>query len=1179
MFLERDGTPIVGQVPMEVRYSGGGNYSTVAADVGALVRAFVNNVRQSLVPTHCETLPLPGNGFVELRYEYGSMMVDVYLPPADDAGGPFYGGILINPHVITGDEAAYLSLAGNPTPWRVPDGVKSAGALPGRPAVPGTGDAETEWLVVQISRDLPLTGDPLATGAVRMFRIDSPLFGPFCEVAEPGRYAVSTIDGSAFFMCGRQLDHVPPMPGGLPALTRSLEAGGGPSPSRIRTVGMQPASFTYAHSVEGIIIFALVNQLWALNTRERTESTPAPWRLLAEVSMPRAYPGDYLPNEFGAEFTVTTGEDITITCSGANAVGECSGWSVTIAPGDPLPELSGTITLVDSGFRASVPHEQTANFSGSYSRPSTTVVDGWQTHTNRQHILNQPRGFPVLTTRDDYSDYGEIGGINYVAYKVLGLEESHTLTVDVLGPVPAIVPDGIVAALMPRRATRYSRAFSETGSVQGNLTTTPYRIKGYFAGNEQVLHQFDTVDFSGVLPCAVQPVFPVESSTPTTGTGSSYAPFGATVAAIGPTSWLLNVGSDSLFMTHAERFVYYRDAYLGKTSIADSHDYYGPNDAPVETTPISPTYGGYGGLYVNTKALNGRAFVYQSGHTFFYNGDPPQLAPGPPNFCYVPADDPGRNFIDRFELEFTRRDGPDYATARYFGYEGGANVSARLNFPGIQPFAPNTLIAFSWPDDLPEDVAGDDYVAGFTPPFPSLSEPGAWKGLGSAFFDGDFISRWPKRAACFSPLEQYTVTDTYVGSLLGRSFSTNKVRREGMLVANEYYAHPLPSNVSGFSDGVEPTVTNSSDRQAVAANAYDRDPYLRYVYTARDWHCGTMGWRRDAGRAGAWYIQDRPLRRFANNGERALLYETAERVEASHTLYRAGGATVMTFPDLLSFYPLRHLHGPLTPPATNIVNVAAPYLQHDLLYLDKRFPDLDVSDSIGIGGGLGSAYGVDEGDVFFYDTECLPRRPWIPGTQFVPGGPYRQGWTPNRPQLLVGYWGRDPDGGTRNPLFPVPGYWQRNPDPDAAPTAQYIFVPHITEASEAGYNLSRPEIGFTPDFTEGLFLGSPRAAEFYELQARNFLGDIGTAFDALYVDNRTGGFITQVLWSGNGGRICETYIGNRTGVVPFRPILDAWLALGGGAPADGTRVAIVRPSTAIGGPAAGPIDAQLVSLL
>ena len=98
-------------------------------------------------------------------------------------------------------------------------------------------------------------------------------------------------------------------------------------------------------------------------------------------------------------------------------------------------------------------------------------------------------------------------------------------------------------------------------------------------------------------------------------------------------------------------------------------------------------------------------------------------------------------------------------------------------------------------------------------------------------------------------------------------------------------------------------------------------------------------------------------------------------------------------------------------------------------------------------------------------------------------------------------------------------------------------------------------------------------------QARAFLGDIGGSVDVLYVDNRTGGFITQVLWSGNGGRISEAYIGNRTGIVPFRPIFDAWLALGGGAAAEGTKIAIARPPVSIGGPAPGAINPQQVSLL
>ena len=411
---------------------------------------------------------------------------------------------------------------------------------------------------------------------------------------------------------------------------------------------------------------------------------------------------------------------------------------------------------------------------------------------------------------------------------------------------------------------------------------------------------------------------------------------------------------------------------------------------------------------------------------------------------------------------------------------------------------------------------------------------------------------------------------------MGRSFSTNKTRTGGQLVANEYLAHLLPTNVGDYVEPEKPTATVIENRQEEAGSDYERDPYLRYAYTARDWHCDTMGWRRDAGRTGSWFIEDRPLLRFANNGECALLHETADRVEASHTLYRAGGATVMTFPDLMSFYPLRSVHGSISF-TTTIQNVAAPYLQHDLTYLDKRFPELDDCDSVGIpqtGGLGGTAYNLDEGDTFFFDTECLPRREWMPK------GPYRAGWTPNRPQLLVAYWGRDSDGGARDPLFPVPGYWIPNPEEDPPEGEEYIHVPHITEASETDYDLTRPELGFTPDFTGGILLGAPRGAEFYELQARNFLGDMGQSFDALYVDNRTGGFLTHVFWKGSGGRIVETYIGNRTGVVPFRPILDAWLARGGGT-AEGTKVILDRPSVLADGPAPAPdaINPQLVSLL
>lgn len=1099
-FLDRDGTPLAGKIPLQVRFAGGGDFDAVRAEANGLLQHFIHQARQSLADTHRIRYALPGKGEMLVTSIFGVVTVDILLPAAPPDEGPFYGGILINPHVITGNEADYLSLAGNPTPWAVPEAIKSAGDAPGLPAVPGTGDASTEWLVVQIARNMPLTGDPIGSGAVRIYRIADPKFGVFCEVAEPGRYAVSTIDGSAFFLCGQQLDHVPPMPGGIPAIGRSLEAGGGPSPSRIRTLGMTPSSFINAHAAEGIIIFALVNQLWALNTRERTDSTPAPWRLLAEVSTPRAYPGDYLPNEFGTTFTVASEDgEMVLTCSGTNGLGACSGFEVRIDSGD----ITGTLSLVDSGFRASVAHSQTVSFTGDYSRPRTQLVDAFPF-------------YELDSAAVDWTVYHN----RHVAYASLGIDETHSLDVIVEGPVPAVVFDSLLGGLMPRRAERYTRVFHESGSVLAEALSYDFRLKGSMRNQR---HQTSSTTET-IEPSAAGVGY--QSATGSYNYDSSPG--------------LPNFPSEDLWLNIPDYLEYYAAAYYSQATFSIDFNF-DPSwadgrdgavwDYPGEVIGTNwalglARYRRLGDLYVNTREIQGRV---KRGTSLIYVPTP-----------YA------------------------YASARYFIDFDPLN---RLQFQGVPPFDKATPI--------PKEVWTDAPFDGFV--LPDETELDRWSHHWAPDnFEGEVISRYPKRAAKFAVTENFSVQDTYTGSLLGRSFSTNKTRTGGQLVANEYLAHLLPTNVGDYVEPEKPTATVIENRQEEAGSDYERDPYLRYAYTARDWHCDTMGWRRDAGRTGSWFIEDRPLLRFANNGECALLHETADRVEASHTLYRAGGATVMTFPDLMSFYPLRSVHGSISF-TTTIQNVAAPYLQHDLTYLDKRFPELDDCDSVGIpqtGGLGGTAYNLDEGDTFFFDTECLPRREWMPK------GPYRAGWTPNRPQLLVAYWGRDSDGGARDPLFPVPGYWIPNPEEDPPEGEEYIHVPHITEASETDYDLTRPELGFTPDFTGGILLGAPRGAEFYELQARNFLGDMGQSFDALYVDNRTGGFLTHVFWKGSGGRIVETYIGNRTGVVPFRPILDAWLARGGGT-AEGTKVILDRPSVLADGPAPAPdaINPQLVSLL
>lgn len=1203
-FLDREGNPLGGKIPLQVYAHGGGDAEAVRAEANGLLNAFLENVRQSIAPNHKRTFDLPGGGLMTITSLWGHVKVDLFVPPTEDEGGPFYGGILINPHVITGDEAAYLSLAGNPTPWLVPEAVKSAGALPGRPAVPGTGDASTEWLVVQISRDLPLTGDPLATGAVRMYRIANPLFGVFCEVAEPGRYAVSTKDGSAFFMCGKQLTHVPPMPGGLPVLGRSSEAGGGPSPYSIRTVGFVPSSFEAATQTDGIIIFALVNQLWALNTRERTESTPAPWRLLATVSMPRDYPADYLPNEFGTTFTTNVSGSTTITCTGTNGVGTCSGWSVTITPGAP-PAITGTLTLVDSGFRKSLPREQTVSFSGSYTRPRAPVrtIDAWdfsvpnmRFHDLHVYLPDMPAICNPATfygfESTYYADYVPLPNVRHVAYDFLGLNETHSLSVDVVGPTAAIVPDPILGGVMPRRTAPFTRTFRETGSTSCAFIGFFYRLKGSFAFNRWGYLNVD-VDVAWVDCTPVEGGSTVQTYTKMTYLGAFFGAGNEPVpdfVIAGATIGYIREDTDlSLFLSFSEYLTYYQEAYasLG-IDLSVTVNSYGLPLWPLlpgefDSTPGLERWDAYrwGQLYVNTVDINnGRAFPYLD----IQQTGVPDLDSISSN---ITTNTDYRRTLTGFSAKGAyQADGPNAAVARYF--PKAPDFNRRRDPPsGICPYAKTIEFEYVVPT-LPPAVSID--TATFrqtrTPSYTAGAVPGTERAqYVPSTNDGTFIceplSRYPKRAAVFSPVEAFQISDAYTGSLFNMTFITDKRRDGGQLVANEHYAHGLPTNVAGFPTSPAPTVTKSENREAGASGTYERDPYLRFSYTARDYHCSTMAWRRDAGRTGSWYIQDRQLLAFVNNGETSKVHDTANRVEMAHTLYRAGGTSVMAWPDFLAMYPLRGLHGPLTL-SRRIVNAGVPYLQHDLVYADSARASLDDSDSFGIpqtGGTVGDDYNLDEGAEFLFDTECLPRREWMPK------GPYREGWTPNRPQLLVGYWGNDSNGGARDPLFPVPGYWIPNPEDDPPEGEEYVHRPHITAATESGYDLSRPEIGFVPDFTLGLWPPGPGGGgagaqpEIYELMARNSLYDIGDSYDVLHVDNRTGGYITQVLWSGNGGRISEAYIGNRTGIVPFRPIFDAWLALGGGAAAEGTKIAIARPPVSIGGPAPGAINPQLVSLL
>ena len=468
--MDREGRPLGGQIPMEVRYSGGGNYQAVSADVGAILRSFLQNVRQSTANEHIEDVPLPGGGNVSIVARFGTVTVDVYVPPTSSGGEEFYGGVLLNPFIIFGDEAAFLTgtVAETPATFGVPTEIKSAGVAPGRPAVPGTAATDqTEWLVCQIhpTKSLALADDPIGKGAVKFFRIHNPRFGEYASIPKAGEYVVS-MDGLEFFVCGKKMNYVPPLSG---ALTGAYD----PMHVRIRTYGLRVPSFARAAESDAIIIVAAVNKLYVINTTARTSSSLATWQLLDTVAIPGTYPSQYRPNDFGTTFTeepVLGG--VRITCSGTNALGACSGFTVTLFSNG---SFSGSLSLVNSGFVGGRSTRRiTFDRQGEYTRtPKAPVTDTWQvslgTWTNTLGYGTAPGLFAYvgLSTTN-----------RYVSYLATGFEETHTSSILEEGPVWPTEFDTFLGGQIPAPPP-YRREYSEYGETLANdLVGYEYRIKG-----------------------------------------------------------------------------------------------------------------------------------------------------------------------------------------------------------------------------------------------------------------------------------------------------------------------------------------------------------------------------------------------------------------------------------------------------------------------------------------------------------------------------------------------------------------------------------------------------------------------------------------------------------------------------------------------------------------------------
>lgn len=362
-FYKLDGSPIQGRIPVRVRVHDYTPYDSGA--VRAAVNAFLATTHLSPASSHLKELALKDGTRIRMRKIADQIYVDVY--PArveEEAEEDFYGGILLTLKYLP-DEAAYFDASANPidvlgTQAIVIDEIKAEGKTserPGRPSVPGPhGEGDTEQLIIQIA-DRPFSDHPIRDGMVKVFRARQMLAGPYPEVHyDPERYVLSmNATGEQFFFAGELVESLPP----LPTAAQDDFFGWG-SGIRLRTLGFGAPSFEEGRKAKGLVLAAIGPKLWACDA-----SLPAPqWGLLAEAEW--AFPPAYA-NTFGADFVETENPNggVTITCSGTNGAGACSGFSVTVTP---IPgggrAVAGTITLAHDGTPPQVAQEN-----------STTTVD------------------------------------------------------------------------------------------------------------------------------------------------------------------------------------------------------------------------------------------------------------------------------------------------------------------------------------------------------------------------------------------------------------------------------------------------------------------------------------------------------------------------------------------------------------------------------------------------------------------------------------------------------------------------------------------------------------------------------------------------------------------------------------------------------------------------------------
>jgi hypothetical protein len=477
------GEALTGKNPVQLFIKGDDPTGRGLAEAKQHLGKFLTNLRNSTLQQSQYRAQLSVGGEVLISHISGVTRVNLVLDPTTIQNEEaFYGGILIEPTVIT-NEVAYLTTAVAPTRAALLAAATSGKTTTqsGRPEVPGTGGLDTDQLIVWIHPKKPLTGSPVAEGAVKIYRIRAPEAGDIYDPDTTLQYSVSTIaPGTNFFVCGKRMQFVPALPTAVSGRTTGSDAKihSDLFAVSLHAVKLAVPSFKTAQLTEATLVFAAssptvptepyrpwVHRLYVIDTTTRTSpSSLASWQLLSEITTADSF----LPNMFGTEFSETrVGTSTVFRCRGTNGAGACSEWEVTRAANGVF---GGSLSIANSGNVEQVNQTSSSTFTANYWSSSTLDVD--------PILFTYPMYSEAVDTDGDDLSYTGQGLYNrYLAYKATEFGETHNYSFDIFGGNPGSLMDLFRGGAMPR-APYAEIHYVGSGATSCSFSSFEYRLRG-----------------------------------------------------------------------------------------------------------------------------------------------------------------------------------------------------------------------------------------------------------------------------------------------------------------------------------------------------------------------------------------------------------------------------------------------------------------------------------------------------------------------------------------------------------------------------------------------------------------------------------------------------------------------------------------------------------------------------